>query len=343
MVGERLFYFIHGFVTMFFLMAGLQRCLRRNASRLKRICGYILLYWAFLELKDLLFYAEPIVRNDYFSNLLVLFDMTAVPASICFALEIIHAGWCTFRRMLLMVLPFIVAFVSYLIFPSDLIIDAIFVYTGLYSLLMVLYFYFAVKKYNKLVEENLSNTENVSINWLSGVVVMLVICFVLWTVSFYFTSWVVDSCYQLALLLMWIIVLYYSDCQKVVKMHFPAPIKATEDIETQLGEKLELLMNKDEVWKNPHLSLVDLALMIGTNRTYLSNYLNSTQNKTFYDYVNSYRIEAALRMMHGKGGANTMVEIAENSGFNSISTFRRVFSRVTGCSFAEYRQKMLEH
>ena len=343
MISERLFYFIHGAVTMFFLIAGLQRSFGHKVSRLQRLCGYILLYWAFLELKDLLFYTEPIVRNDYFSNLLVLFDMTAVPASICFVLEMIHVGWCTPRRMLLMVLPFIVAFVSYLIFASNLIFDALFVYAVLYSLLMVVYIYFAVKRYNKLVEENLSNTENVSVNWLSSVVIMLVVCFVLWIVSCYFTSWIVDGCYQLALLLMWVIMLYYSDRQKVVKMHFPVQIKATEDIEAQLGAKLELLMNKDEVWKNPHLSLADLALMIGTNRTYLSNYLNSTQNKTFYDYVNGYRIEAALRMMHGNECTNTMVEIAENSGFNSISTFRRVFSRVTGCSFGEYRQKMLEH
>ena len=139
MISERLFYFIHGAVTMFFLIAGLQRSFGRKVSRLQRLCGYILLYWAFLELKDLLFYTEPIVRNDYFSNLLVLFDMTAVPAGICFALEIIHAGWCTPRRVLLMVLPFIVAFVLYLIFASDLIFDALFVYTGLYSLLMVFY------------------------------------------------------------------------------------------------------------------------------------------------------------------------------------------------------------
>ena len=342
MIGERLFYFIHGFVTMFFLQAGLQRSFGRTTTRLTRLCGYILLYWAFLELKDLLFYTEPIVRNDYFTNLLVIFDMTAVPAGICFALEIIHSGWCTLRRMMLAVLPFAAAFVSYLIFASDLIFDALFVYTAFYSLLMLVYFYSAVKKYNKMVEENLSNTDNVSVNWLSSVAVMLVICFILWTISCYFTSWIVDGLYQLALLLMWIFVLYYADRQKVVKIQPSAQMKATEDIETQLGAKLEQLMNNDEVWKNPLLSLTDLAMMIGTNRTYLSNYLNSTLNTTFYDYINGFRIEAALRVMRAEGASSTMAEIAENSGFNSISTFRRVFSRVTGCSFGEYRQKMLE-
>ena len=138
---------------------------------------------------------------------------------------------------------------------------------------------------------------------------------------------------------MWFIFLYFSDRQKVAKLQQAPEIKNTDDVETHLGAKLEQLMNEDKVWKNPRLSLVDLAMMIGTNRTYLSNYLNNTLNTTFYDYINGYRIKAALSMLHNADATTTMVEIAENSGFNSISTFRRVFRRVNGCSFGEYRQK----
>ena len=117
-------------------------------------------------------------------------------------------------------------------------------------------------------------------------------------------------------------------------------VKDTDDAESLLGARLEQLMSDDKVWKNPRLSLADLAMQIGTNRTYLSNYLNSNLNTTFYDYINGYRIEAALRMMHEAGSSRTMAEVAENSGFNSISTFRRVFRRVKGCSFGEYRQRL---
>lgn len=35
----------------------------------------------------------------------------------------------------------------------------------------------------------------------------------------------------------------------------------------------------------------------------------------------------------------TMTEIAELCGFNSLSTFRRTFARMKGCSFAEYRSR----
>lgn len=340
MIGERLFYFIHGAVTMYFLIAGLQRCLHRNTTRLKRLCGYILLYWAFLELKDLLFYAEPLVRNDYFTNLLVLFDMTAVPAGIFFAMEVLDTGWCTPRRLLLHVSPFLTAFLLYIFFASDYIFNALFIYTALYSVAMSVYFRFAIRRHNRLVEENYSNTENVSVGWLTGVAVMLVICLVLWTLSCYFTSWVVDTLYQVALLFMWVVALYYADRQKSVDIQVAPSVKTPDDIETQLGARLAQMMDVDGVWRNPRLSLADLAMMIGTNRTYLSNYLNNTLGTTFYDYVNGYRIEAALLMMHDGEQTRTMVEIAECCGFNSLSTFRRVFHRVKGCSFADYKQQI---
>lgn len=95
MIDERFFYFIHGLVTMFFVMAGLRHVRRKEAARLERLCGYVLLYWGFLEAKDLFFYTAPIFRDNYISNLLILIDMTAVPAGCYFVIELLNSGWCT--------------------------------------------------------------------------------------------------------------------------------------------------------------------------------------------------------------------------------------------------------
>lgn len=103
-----------------------------------------------------------------------------------------------------------------------------------------------------------------------------------------------------------------------------------------------MLLNQDKIWKNPQLTLSDLAMAVGTNRTYLSNYLNNSLNKTFYDYINTFRLNAALQVLNDPASTATMVEIAEACGFNSISTFRRVFVRVKGCSLTDYRHKVLE-
>ena len=104
---------------------------------------------------------------------------------------------------------------------------------------------------------------------------------------------------------------------------------------------LYALLDEERVWMNPHLTLSDLAMQVGTNRTYLSNYLNNRVRTTFYDYINGFRMEAALALLNDPDSTLTMVEVAESCGFNSISTFRRVFVRAMDCSYVEYRNRIL--
>ncbi len=54
-------------------------------------------------------------------------------------------------------------------------------------------------------------------------------------------------------------------------------------------------MSKEQVFLNPKLTLSDLALRVGTNRTYLSNYINQVLHQTFFDYINSLRLTYACR------------------------------------------------
>ncbi|MBQ3247795.1 MAG: AraC family transcriptional regulator [Alistipes sp.] len=343
MIDERLFYFIHGLVTMWFLMAGWRRFSHHESSRLEGLCGVILLYWGFLELKDLFFYATPIIRNNYISNILILVDMTAIPAGFCFVLELLDSGWCTIRRVLWTLAPYIGAIMLYAIVGSEWIYHSVFIYSVIYGLCTLIYIYFSIKRYNKVLSENYSNIESLQVNWLWEVVVMLVIAFIVWTVSCYFSSWIVDSCYQLLLLSMWMLVIYHADRQQVPTIAAAPPLRLPLDgvLSEALVAKLEHLLAEEKIWENPHLTLSDLAVAVGTNRTYLSNYLNNTLNTTFYDYINGFRLEAALEKLDDPASKATMVEIAESCGFNSISTFRRVFVRVKGCSLTEYRQRVL--
>ena len=340
MISERLFYFIHGAVTMYFLMAGLTRLSLKDASRLKRLCGYILLYWGFLELKDLFFYSTPIIRDNCLSNLLIMVDMTAILAGYCFVGELINAKWCKIKRVAYHLIPYILAIVLYAVTESMWIYNGLFVYTIIYGIVYLIYIYFSVKRYNKLLNDNYSDIEHLHVNWLVEAVILLLIAFAAWTVSCYYTSWIIDSCYQLLLLALWGLIIYHADRQQTVQDEVSPPLKLPSDgvLGDVLVHKLETLLLENKIWKNPQLTLQDLATEVGTNRTYLSNYLNNTLNTTFYDYINGFRLEETLKYLDDPNSTATLVEIAEMCGFNSISTFRRVFVRVKGCSLAEYRQ-----
>ena len=147
-------------------------------------------------------------------------------------------------------------------------------------------------------------------------------------------------------MLMWMTTLYFADRQRVPQIE-ASPVlpdkggSETSPLNDLLEQKLAQLLDEERVWMNPHLTLSDLAMQVGTNRTYLSNYLNNTLQTTFYDYINGYRLRAALKLLDAGVQEMTMAELAESCGFNSTSTFRRVFVRATGCSFVEYRDKIV--
>lgn len=105
--------------------------------------------------------------------------------------------------------------------------------------------------------------------------------------------------------------------------------------EAAFAERMHLLFERDHVYLNPRLRLTELAALLGTNRTYLSQYINQCCDTTFYDFVNDYRIHHAKLLLHSTD--DTLDTIATKSGFNSLSTFRRAFQQREGKSPIEFR------
>ena len=65
----------------------------------------------------------------------------------------------------------------------------------------------------------------------------------------------------------------------------------TTENATKIHGQLQRLMLKDKLFKNPELSLAELAEMLKTHPNILSQVINSFENKTFYDYINGLRID----------------------------------------------------
>lgn len=105
-----------------------------------------------------------------------------------------------------------------------------------------------------------------------------------------------------------------------------------------MAQRLEEVMRKDHLYLNPKITLFDVALAIGTNKTYLSDYFNSHLSTTFYDFLNTFRVEDACALIKAMwhDGRRTMAEVAAESGFNSLSTFNRYFKQITGMSPKQY-------
>lgn len=91
-------------------------------------------------------------------------------------------------------------------------------------------------------------------------------------------------------------------------------------------------------YQDPDLSLSSLAEKLGITPHELSRILNQALKKTFNDFINAYRVRAATRKMHDPAYDHiTLLGIAFESGFNSQSSFHRIFKQVTGKSPLEYK------
>lgn len=83
------------------------------------------------------------------------------------------------------------------------------------------------------------------------------------------------------------------------------------------------------------LKLDDLANMIGFSKFHFSRLFQQYTNFSFVSYVNYRRLKAAEELLMQP--ELTVTDVAIQSGFNSISTFNRLFQREKNCTPSEYR------
>ncbi|MGL5920011.1 MAG: helix-turn-helix domain-containing protein, partial [Bacteroidales bacterium] len=119
-----------------------------------------------------------------------------------------------------------------------------------------------------------------------------------------------------------------------------AVIKEITDSSLKLMAELDDLMEKEELYLNKRLNKAQLAAYLKLSEQQLTQILKENKQKGFPDYVNSYRIEAVKRKMEEPRYKDfTLWAIGEECGFNSKTSFYRVFKEATGTTPAEYLEK----
>jgi AraC-like DNA-binding protein len=96
-------------------------------------------------------------------------------------------------------------------------------------------------------------------------------------------------------------------------------------------ERLLRLMAEEQPWLEPELTLTELAQRLRTHPALLSKVINAGCGQNFSDFVNTYRVQEARRKLADpRFGHYSLVGVALESGFNSKSTFNRVFKKLFG-------------
>ncbi|NIF06278.1 AraC family transcriptional regulator [Chryseobacterium sp. Tr-659] len=109
----------------------------------------------------------------------------------------------------------------------------------------------------------------------------------------------------------------------------------------EIQAQLALLMKEEECYKDPELTLGDLAKILDIQPGMLSQVINSKEGKNFYDYINTLRTESFKQLLLQPGSRQyTLLSLAFECGFNSKTSFNRNFKKITGISPSQYAKKL---
>lgn len=84
------------------------------------------------------------------------------------------------------------------------------------------------------------------------------------------------------------------------------------------------------------LSLTDLSHIAGFSPNYFSSLFRKINGITLWDYINSKRIDRAIKLISENSDNKTMLEIALMCGFNNTANFNKAFKKFTGVTPSEY-------
>jgi len=111
----------------------------------------------------------------------------------------------------------------------------------------------------------------------------------------------------------------------------------TEEEVGKIHEALINLMQGKQLYKEPELTLGDLAKELQVHPSILSQVINSQEQMSFYDYINTQRVAAFKQILQQPESRQfTLLSLAFECGFNSKSSFNRNFRKMMQCSPTDY-------
>lgn len=284
---------------------------------------------------------------DYLNTLFLLFDYVIVGGYIAFGISLVMPSRFKLSQLLIVEIPFVGAMILFAITESPKILPAMQVFTLVTCLIIMVYLQYYIKKYTAMLNNNVSNLEYFDLRWSNIVVTLFFVYQLLWYAdSLSQQDWFVgqeddyslifDSVYCLISVAIVLYVMHKIITQKV----FVLGNQVDKDpyYKTLSAKDIEQIIREMQYYRDSTLTLQKLAQLLGTNRQYLSNYINQERHMTFYEYINEFRLEEAKVIMDSKNteSQQSIEDIAVMVGFNSYSTFLRSFKSKYGITPSKY-------
>ena len=110
----------------------------------------------------------------------------------------------------------------------------------------------------------------------------------------------------------------------------------TDTSSSSIHDKIELACSYIKTHCEEPISLENVASYVGFSPYYFSRNFKEITTHSFVEYLNLQRINKMQELLTDK--TISITDAAYQSGFKSISSLNRIFSRYCGCSPREYRK-----
>jgi len=346
---------LQGIIFTFFLLLKSKTLYRKQNIVL---CAYILIY-SIIILKGWYIGSEYYLKFPDLLFLPLYFTFGIGPLFFIYINYLLRENY-TFKgkQFFHLALPFIQFCYHFIIFikPINERIayfqkDYLFTFLPIEDFLSILslsiYFFLSyriLRKFSYSIKNNSTEVKKVLVKWINNFIMLGYGMLIIWLVLFLIDSFIYDynkdytfyyPVYILSLVMMhWIMYKGFLDPFKMQPDIMnndtnTAYCLPTEEVQLFL-RKLYDSMEKDRFFLKPKLSLNELANKIKVNPKYLSQIINRELSKTFYDFINGYRVEFAKKeLLLIKNRNITISAMSKNCGFNSKSTFNEVFKKYT--------------
>ena len=225
--------------------------------------------------------------------------------------------------------------------------------------------FMTIQHYQNKISAAYSNPESVNYTWLKRLVVGFILlriwaefCLLLFTltsVSFgHFTAGFIDfnvlgilTNYGQLVLVSTLLFCALSDPRNILRVNKETleNIVITSKKITYSPEQITRVCNhmkKQRPYLNNQLKIDDLAQQVSLSPKLLSNLINREFNVNFFEYINSYRLkEVSSYLIDPAMGDKSIIDLAFLAGYNSKSSFNRLFKLDTGKTPSQYRKQGL--
>ncbi|MBO4481640.1 MAG: AraC family transcriptional regulator [Bacteroidales bacterium] len=352
-----------GFTMCLLIVSGLFLLRRHHAYQFQRVFAVALLLLSvgfFNNFLVLTFSDENTAR--FINLLLILYDYVVVGGYMIFIVTLVFPGRYSIWRLSLFEVPYVLAIALYAITRNPTVYPAVQIYTLAASTVLLVWLEISIKRYYRILLDNVGYIEYYDLHWAAILVVLMYVVQLYWAVeSFSNQSWFTVPTANSNMLfdtlwcfitIVYVLFILHKIVQQKVFIEEPAtdsPLSTQENASP--SDDYYMVLNNGDIdhlirekkhYLETDLTLQKLAIYLGTNRQYLSNYINREKQKTFYEYINDFRLEDAKRLLDkwNPDCEHSMEDIATLSGFNSYSTFLRQFVKKYGEPPSQYLKKI---